>query len=744
MTHDLRLVPAALASWGVAASVVGAASWVPLAIAVAAVVVAGLAAGRPRLRAFVLVAVCVAVVAASCAWRLGQAQHSPLDAMAERHRVATLDVEVSRDARVFTRFGEESGVVGVRVLRATAGDVTVAVRDPATAFVAGPTDDLVVGRRLTMVGRLAPSGTAGEVATIDVVRRSTTRPAAWWWEASERVRAGVRDAVAHTGADQAALVPALVDGDDQRISDAVEEDFRRSGLTHLLAVSGTNLTIVLAVVLALARGIGVSRRLLVGLGLVSVTGFVLLARPDPSVVRAAAMGVVGLAALGIGSRGGLRALAAAVLALLFVDPWLSRSAGFVLSVCATGGILIGAPPLARRLERWMPRWCALAVAVPVAAQLACTPAIAAISGEVSLVAVFANVLAGPMVAPATVAGLLGGLLDLVSDPLARFPGSVAGWCVTWILAVAHHAASLAGASLGWSAPWWALIVVAPLAFAALWRVAHHPVLVVGLALGLGAGMLRPPQVGWPPDGWVMVACDVGQGDATVVATGDDSALLVDAGPEPASVDRCLDRLRIDRLPVVAITHAHADHVDGWSGAGAGRDVGVVLVGPTGGPRDAAVETRPVSAGETFTVGSASVEVLWPFDGVRAASEGSAVNDVSLVLRVSVSGPPAVRLLLTGDVEPAAQEALLQIQPDLAADVIKVPHHGSGRQSDRFFAAVGARVATISAGADNDYGHPAAAALRLLREHRVAWWRTDTDGDIAVVVREGRLAVVTRH
>ena len=107
-----------------------------------------------------------------------------------------------------------------------------------------------------MVGRLAPSDTTSEVATIDVVRRSPTRPAAWWWEASERVRAGVRNAVAHTGHDPSALVPALVDGDDQRISDEVKEEFRRSGLTHLLAVSGTNLTIVLAVVLVLGTVIG--------------------------------------------------------------------------------------------------------------------------------------------------------------------------------------------------------------------------------------------------------------------------------------------------------------------------------------------------------------------------------------------------------------------------------------------------------------------------------------------------------
>ena len=235
-----------------------------------------------------------------------------------------------------------------------------------------------------------------------------------------------------------------------------------------------------------------------------------------------------------------------------------------------------------------------------------------------------------------------------------------------------------------------------------------------------------------------------QGDATVVSTGDGSAMLVDVGPEPVAVDRCLDRLRVDQLTVVAITHAHADHVGGWSGAAAGREIGTVLVGPTGGPR-AELEARRVAAGQRFAVGQLSVEVLWPMAAQAAPTEsdGSAMNDASLVMRVTVTGEHPLRLLLTGDVEPDAQEALLRQHPDLAADVIKMPHHGSGQQSDGFFTAVGARVATISAGQDNDYGHPASAALQLLRDHHVAWWRTDTDGDIAVVMRDGRLAVVTR-
>jgi competence protein ComEC len=260
------------------------------------------------------------------------------------------------------------------------------------------------------------------------------------------------------------------------------------------------------------------------------------------------------------------------------------------------------------------------------------------------------------------------------------------------------------------------------------------------------GIWRPPQPGWPPPGWVMVACDVGQGDATVLAAGDGSAVVVDAGPDPPAVDGCLDRLGVRRVRLMLFTHAHADHVDGWPGVRSGRRVDQVAVGPTGGPAAGPVPVHVVSPGERLRAGDVRAEVLWPdpdrvADSSGGSPEGSAVNDASVVLAVQVRG---VRLLLTGDVEPDAQRAVLRRHPRLAADVLKMPHHGSAHQLPAFLAAVGARIVTISAGEGNDYGHPAAGALSMLRRDRAAWWRTDLDGDVAVVERDGRLVVVTRR
>lgn len=744
--HDLRMVPPAIVAWGAAAWIVTSHSYVAAAVAVGAIAVAAavLRWGRVGALPWIATAIALAAVAASCAWRLTAIEHSPLTDLARQHRLATLDVEVRRDARTFTRHGHEAVVVEVLVRRAVSRDIDIRTHDHATAFLDGPADRLVVGRRLVLKGRLAPSDSSDEAAVIDVVRRGPADRAAWWWEASERVRDGVRRSVTPAGDEAEALVPALVDGDDGRISDEVEEDFRRSGLTHLMAVSGTNLTIVLAVVMVVGRSTGVCRRGLAILGAVSIVAFVLLARPDPSVVRAAAMGAVGVAALGFGTRGGVRALAWAVIGLVFVDPWLSRSAGFILSVTATGGILLLAPPMSRRLERWMPRWCALAIAVPMAAQLVCTPAIAAISGQISLVAVAANLLAAPAVAPATVAGLLGGFVALVSIPVSHVPGVVAGICASWVLGVGHRTAALDAATLEWHAPWQWLLVLVPPVTGAIIVVSSRPVLFVGLSLGLVVAIWRPPVTGWPPPGWLMVACDVGQGDATVLDAGGGSAVVIDAGPEPAAVDRCLDRLHVHRVPLMVFTHGHADHVDGWPGVQDGRRIDQIAIGPTGGPVAAAVPRHVATPGESFTIGDIRAQVLWPAASkpMRVADgDGSTVNNESIVLAVQMRG---VRLMLTGDVEPDAQDELLRNHPDLSADVVKMPHHGSARQSTRFFEAVGARLATVSAGEGNDYGHPAAAALSMLREHGIRWWRTDTDGDIAIVQRDGRLLVVTRH
>ena len=501
----------------------------------------------------------------------------------------------------------------------------------------------------------------------------------------------------------------------------------------------------MAGVLAPLRRRALDRRVQALVALVALAGFVVLARPTASVVRAAAMGAVMLLALASGrSRVAVPALAAAVTVLLLLDPRLASDAGFALSVTATAAIVLLSPGWSARLqERGCPALLADAVAVAAAAGLATAPLVAGLSGLVSPVSLPANLLAAPAVAPATVLGLLAALVGAVVPPAGDALVWLAGWPVRWLVTVARTAAGLPDAATGWPAGTrGALLLTGVLVVAGLllWRSPRLRALALAVLVGLVVlgWPLRQVAGGWPPADPVLVACDVGQGDALVVPTGPGEAVLVDAGPEVGPVDRCLDRLGIDTLPLVLLSHLDADHVGGLPGALAGREVGTVATG-TLSPADdreaglaaqvarAGARREVLEPGDVRTVGGARLEVLAP--PAEIATAAAEPNDLSLVVRVTHRG---VRVLLTGDLSAAAEARLLDRGVDLRADVLKVPHHGSADADPAFLAATGARVALVSVGADNPYGHPAPGLLSLLTRSGMRVHRTDEQGDLAVV------------
>lgn len=476
-------------------------------------------------------------------------------------------------------------------------------------------------------------------------------------------------------------------------------------------------------------------------------------------LRAAAMGTGALLGLGVnGADRGVRALGVATVVLLLVDPGLASAFGFALSVLATAGILLLAPTWRDALAQWLPRPLAEAVAVPAAAQLACTPVVAAISGQVSLVAVVANLLAAPAVGPATVLGLLGGVVTLVIPPVGRVLGWGAGWCVAWIVEVATRGAALPTTAVSWgSGP----LALAALTVMCLVAAAVAPHLLGRRSTGLGccvlmvtAVLVRVPTPGWPPSGWLMVACDVGQGDGLALATGrPHTAVVIDAGPDPRLMKRCLDGLGVTRVPLAVLTHFHADHVDGLPGVLAGRRVGTIWVSRLRDPPDGVALVRGVADGagvpvveapyaETLRVGDLTLEPVWPLPDSPTVGpgDGSTANNASVVLLARLDG---VTFFLGGDIEPEGQATLAADLPSLHVDVLKVPHHGSRYQDLPFLESLRSRLAVISVGADNDYGHPApetVSGLAATGEHVL---RTDHDGSIAVVMRgDGRLAAVT--
>ena len=771
---DLRLVPAAAAAWTVAFLTLGLSvpAGAALAVGLGGAGLLVLALARPGRHLAVTVAAVLLVAATAGALattRVAAVRAGPLPALADQRAVAGGVLRVTADPQPRARDGPQRGDRPLLVLRGTVEELssrgrTSRLASPVVVLADERWGDLLPGERVRWTAQVLPARSGEPVTAVLAARGPPQRlapPPAVQRVAGE-LRAGLRAAVAGPPPEQRGLVPGLVVGDTTALPASLVADFRTAGLTHLTAVSGANVAIVLGAVLLAARWLGVRAYALTGVGALALAGFVVLARPQPSVLRAAAMGLAGLVALSCGGRGrrAVPVLAAAVLALVFVDPWLSRSYGFVLSVLATAGLVVLAPGWRDRLARWLPRPVAEAVAVPAAAQAAVAPVIVLLSGQVSAVAIPANLLVAPAVAPATILGVLATTLAPVSLPLARLVALPAGWAAGWIVVVAERSAALPGAALPWPGDVWGAAVLALLTVAAVLlapRLLRRPLPVLSVGAVLLAGVLLLPGAvrllpHWPPAGWLLVGCDVGQGDALVLPAGPGEAVVVDAGPDPAAADRCLRDLGVRRIPLFVLTHFHADHVDGVAGVLRDRRVDRVWVSPAAEPAEqaapvrrqlAAVAPTPVVVrpGVVLDLPGLRLTVLWPPGPVRTGE--SVPNDSSIVLLAETGG---ARLLLTGDIEPEAQRGLLAASAAgaLVADVFKVPHHGSARQDVALVDTVRPRVAVVSVGADNEYGHPAPGTLAALTGRGALVLRTDRQGDVAVVGPAARLRGVVRR
>jgi competence protein ComEC len=396
------------------------------------------------------------------------------------------------------------------------------------------------------------------------------------------------------------------------------------------------------------------------------------------------------------------------------------------------------------------RWLAEPLAVAAAAYVACAPIEAMLGAGVSLAAIPANLLAAPAVGPATILGVLAALVAPVSLPAARLIVIPAGLATGWITGVARFWAQAPYAVITWpEGLTGAILLLAAVTAGVL--ILRKPTYrritaatVTGIAIvALGARVLAP---GWPPRGWLFVTCDVGQGDGLVLAAGPRQAVVVDAGPDPQPMDRCLHDLKIETVPLLILTHPHADHIDGLPGVVRGRTVGTIVISPDSDGEEQRLlpgrTPRKAGVGDVWTIGRLTLTVLGPRNPRQLSPHdtGTNVNNASIV---TLARWPGLTALLCGDVELEAQHELLAAGLP-TADILKVPHHGSPSQDPAFLAAAHTRIAVTSVGANNDYGHPAPTTLAELAHLGDRTYRTDRDGDIAIIRSDAGIAVVTRH
>jgi competence protein ComEC len=753
---DLRLAMPAAAAWIAAAVCLAYLDALPVVALVgwSLAMVLLILARRRMFRGAATVAVCCGAVALVLTSAAVHAEGRRPSALA-----AALDAAPVLEARVVTSATLGDGPAGATLVALEGETPVTGLSVPVLIFDAAPassTSPIPIGTELRISGAFQPTPPADDVSYLVFAEQpgEIVAGAPGWLAWAADLRTGFTTLATNLPGDGALLLPGLAIGDTTAVTESLDEAMKASSLSHLTAVSGANCAIVIGLIMFAGAAIGLSRLVRVGCSLVVLAGFVVLVTPEPSVVRAAVMATLVLGAFAAGRPvQGVPVLGAAVLVLLVIDPWLARQYGFALSVLATGGLLVLAGPLARKLAGWMPLWLGAVIAVPVAAQLACQPVLILLDASIPTFGIVANLLAGPAAPLATVLGLVACLVAPLAPGVALMVAQIAWLPAAWIAAIARFFADAPFARIPWlggavgavalTILTLLTLVVVLVTLRARWRrlfigiVAASLVVVVGVAAGthLGSRLARPPD-------WQLAACDIGQGDAMIVRTS-DRIVLVDTGPDATALTACLQTLGIDHIDLLVLSHFDLDHVGGTA-AVIGR-VDRALVGPSAESADdelvqslaeGGADVDRVSDGAAGVVGDLRWTVLWPPAGLGDVEPG---NDASVAMRFDPAGECPARCLSSlflGDLGERSHERMQSLNGPLRhVDVVKVSHHGSADQSAELYFDASATVGLIGVGADNGYGHPNAKLLGMLDASGTVGARTDRDG--LVLVAPGR-------
>lgn len=604
---------------------------------------------------------------------------------------------------------------------------------PITVFCSGENlidlKQLSPGTKLKLVGRIKSTDIIrGVAANLSLTRKVEViqGPPKYQLLASY-FRNGLHNSLDRQNPEVAGLVPGLALGDVSALPNGLKNDMKAAGLTHLTAVSGSNVTLFIAIILAIGRKLKISNRANFFVALIGLAAFVVVVRPQPSVLRAAAMGVIMLVALMSKSKKSpIPALTGSVILLILVDPWLAISYGFSLSVFATAGLLLWAKNLLNKLDMLLPKripeWVVLGLVVTISAQIAVFPILVALNSPISFSSLPANLISVPLAGPTMIFGILAAIFVPIYVPVAHLFAWLSAMPASVIVLTAHFFAHQTWLEIPWPKGAGGVIlallaIVGGVQLNQSWTSLNlnKKQLTVTFFVTAMWVLWQPPGkalFNWVPNDWLVVSCDVGQGDATVIRVTKHEAILVDVGGNPKLINKCLNELKITKITLLLLTHFHADHVAGLPGVFDGRVVLDIRISPLAEPKlttgyvnqvltEKQITTKVMTYPEYFKIGKVELFCIWPKS--QLSTNNNSPNNSSVSLLVAIDG---IKLLLPGDVEPEAQEEIIRLINSLTVDVIKIPHHGSKYQSSIFAQKTNAKIALISVGSENKYGHPA--------------------------------------
>lgn len=562
----------------------------------------------------------------------------------------------------------------------------------------------------------------------------------------------------------AAALFAMLFGGYAGIRPELLEAFTATGIVHILSVSGSHITMLSASLECLGRILRLRRLATIGMIITAVVIYALFSGCVPPVIRSAAMGILTFAAMALDrEKDARRILALIALAMLAAEPELLYDLSFQLSFAATAGLLYLAPIFRSSLRRF-PEWVGANLAITLSAQLAVLPFLAWYFHTVSLSALLANLVAVPLIEFMVIGGLTACVIGIAAPLFQKILLVLCSLSMGLVYNITKLIASIPGGSLylpsgGIIAGSLYYVVL----FLSFWCFIYRKetcrrkirqygkCAIVVFLCGISAflfflGSAKEVRVHF---------IDVGQGEAMLLITPHDKAVLIDTGGILSGtgdfdvgarvVVPYLYHYGIRDLEYLILTHAHDDHAGGASAVRRKIPVRHIIVGREDRREYARVfktslnqsgELIPAYTGQTFRVDGVALEIVRAAESDRKGSG----NEVSNVIRISYGSHS---FLITGDLDAAGERAVLESGTDIQSTVLKVAHHGSKTSStEDFIAAAKPAYAVISVGADNRFGHPAGSVVQRLAQHNVRVLRTDLSGAIVFRSNGEKLKIET--
>lgn len=572
--------------------------------------------------------------------------------------------------------------------------------------------------------------------------------------------------------EHAGILSGMIIGETSNISDDTKDNFQKAGVTHLLAVSGSNVALVITFSGYIFSKI-FGKRYSDYISIVFVVFFVMLAGASPSVVRAGIMAILGLLAnILVSKSSSITNVFSSAFLILLMNPLSILNVGFILSFVGTIGIITLSSFITDFFKKYIKNKMILeTVSITMAAQVALIPIMLYYFNSLSLISIFSNLLIIPITSLITILGIIIFIISIIFMPLAKLVNILIVPMINYILVITRVCSKFDFLNLLLPTPKiWMIVTFYALLCIKVYKFNHRndnylervsfereasfvdrtekytcTIIMICICL-LAISKFMPKSY------VELTAIDVGQGDAFLIITENQKIILVDGGGSETSdydvganilVPYLLDR-GIMRLDYVFVSHAHADHIDGIYSVLKSLNVGKIYIGPQlendemieelfSLANKKRVKIEQIKAKDMLIIDDIKIEILYP----GRENIDTNVNNLSIIMKFNCNGR---KILFTGDAEEKVEERLVS---DLEADILKVGHHGSKTSSsDEFIEKVSPKISLISVANNNTYGHPNKEVLERLQKISKVFMTKDL-GEINIrIYRNAQMHIFT--